>query len=290
MSYFSDRELGSIQRPNTELSRIAWRGIAVVVTRLIKNGSFGFTYPEECPDGEGIVGTDEVLLKEAVTAEIPNLGWPPLKADQPGTHEAMDLLEFCWDRIGEPIRGRYHSFYDHYHLDFEPKATKGEFVGSINRILGRNGIGLALGADGKVVRLTPSVLADPLAGALFKTGDNTLDALLETARQKFTSRDEPIRQEAMEKLWDAFERLKTLEGGDKKTSVQALLANAIREPNLRARVEAELSELTSIGNSFMIRHTETTKTPISDSDHVDYLFHRMFAVIRLLLRTTNRGG
>ena len=33
----------------------------------------------------------------------------------------------------------------------------------------------------------------------------------------------------------------------------------------------------------MIRHTEVGKTPINSSAHVDYLFHRMFALIYLLL-------
>jgi hypothetical protein len=33
-------------------------------------------------------------------------------------------------------------------------------------------------------------------------------------------------------------------------------------------------ELTEIGNRFMVRHTETDKIPITESAHVDYLFHR----------------
>jgi hypothetical protein len=35
---------------------------------------------------------------------------------------------------------------------------------------------------------------------------------------------------------------------------------------------------------------ETTKTPINESEHVDYLFHRMFAIVRLLLSKSGRGG
>ncbi|MFZ0591554.1 MAG: hypothetical protein WAM39_13905 [Bryobacteraceae bacterium] len=38
----------------------------------------------------------------------------------------------------------------------------------------------------------------------------------------------------------------------------------------------------------MIRHTETDKTPIKISGHVDYLFLRMFALIRLVLHMTGR--
>ena len=76
----------------------------------------------------------------------------------------------------------------------------------------------------------------------------------------------------------------------KKATVKALLDKGAQEPPFRQLLEAEAGTLTAIGNDFMIRHTETTKTPVSDSAHVDYLFHRMFSMIRLLLKASNRGG
>ena len=65
---------------------------------------------------------------------------------------------------------------------------------------------------------------------------------------------------------------------------------AAAEPNFYKRLEDEAHELTSIGNNFTIRHSETYQVPLELSEHVDYLFHRLFALIRLLLRTTGRGG
>ena len=50
----------------------------------------------------------------------------------------------------------------------------------------------------------------------------------------------------------------------------------------------EAFTLTDIGNSFHIRHSETSQEPLSSSSEVDYLFHRMFAFVTLLLRATNR--
>ena len=92
-------------------------------------------------------------------------------------------------------------------------------------------------------------------------------------------------------MWDAWERLKTIEPGkDKKAQATALLARGSKEPNFLARLDKEAMELTEIGNKFMIRHTETDKTPITESAHVDYLFHRMFSLIRLLLKASGRGG
>ncbi len=72
--------------------------------------------------------------------------------------------------------------------------------------------------------------------------------------------------------------------------MQGLLTNAVKEPVLLARIEKEARELTEIGNSFMIRHTETNKVAIEGSANVDYLFHRMFALILLLLRGNGLGG
>ncbi|MHB1936940.1 MAG: hypothetical protein ACYCOR_10175 [Acidobacteriaceae bacterium] len=118
-----------------------------------------------------------------------------------------------------------------------------------------------------------------------------LDELLEDARHKFLNRDLKTRRESLEKLWDAWERLKTIEPGrDKKEQAKALLSRASAEPNLLGRLENEAMELTEIGNKFMIRHTETDKVPINESIHVDYLFQRMFAIVRLLLRSSSRGG
>lgn len=138
---------------------------------------------------------------------------------------------------------------------------------------------------GEVTRIAPAMLHESLAEAAFHTGDAPLDELLEAARHKFLNRSLDVRHESLEKLWDSWERLKTIEvAGDKKASVKALLDKVTTEPVLRAKIEDEARELTDIGNMFMIRHTETGKIPIVESAQVDYFFHRMFAMIRLLLR------
>jgi hypothetical protein len=99
-----------------------------------------------------------------------------------------------------------------------------------------------------------------------------------------------VRKEGLEKLWDAWERLKTIEpGADKKAQVNIILDKAAAEPVLRERIETEARELNLIGNNLMIRHTEVGKPPVAESAQVDYLFHRMFAMIRLLLKSSGRG-
>ena len=86
--------------------------------------------------------------------------------------------------------------------------------------------------------------------------------MLEAARYKILNRSIDVRRESLEKLWDAWERLKTVEPGrDKRESAGRLLDKAATEPTLRTRLEEEAIALTNIGNTFMIRHTEIDKIP-----------------------------
>jgi hypothetical protein len=110
-------------------------------------------------------------------------------------------------------------------------------------------------------------------------------------RTKFLNPDRETRKEGLQRLWDAWERLKTIEpAANKAASIRALLDRAASEPNLRCVIEDDARQLTEVGNTFQIRHHETNKTPIESSDEIDYLFGRLFVLIRLVLRTTGRGG
>lgn len=130
-----------------------------------------------------------------------------------------------------------------------------------------------------------------MAEVVFHTGDADLDEMLETARKKFLSPNIGVRKEALESLWDAFERLKTVElAKDKNASADKLLTNASSTADYKTLLETEFATLSKIGNDFMIRHKEKNKIPVTDDSDVDYLFHRMFALIRRVLKATNRGG
>jgi hypothetical protein len=164
-----------------------------------------------------------------------------------------------------------------------------EFVADVNRLFARNGIAFELTSEGKATRFGPPLLRDALADALFHTGDAETDRLLEDSRGLIFSPHIEDRRNALEKLWDAFERIKTLEpGADKRTQVTALLNKATQAPRLRAFLENEAKELTAIGNNLQIRHFEKTQEKLSRPEEVDYLFHRMFSFISLLLRATGR--
>jgi hypothetical protein len=78
--------------------------------------------------------------------------------------------------------------------------------------------------------------------------------------------------------------------GDKKTSVAALLtaAAATNAPKFNTAIEEEFRALTALGNSLRIRHSETDKEPVSSRLEAEYLFQRMFSLLRYILLQTGR--
>ncbi|MBA7483957.1 hypothetical protein ES707_19474 [subsurface metagenome] len=284
--YFSDREFGPRPRTEEKITDRVWGGIVALLTGQMSKGAFGLDYPDECPDGQGIAGTDEYTMQLALSAEVPNLVWPLKVTDLPSTPEVLDFIEFCHRHVAKPIRGSYHSYFGHYHLSLNREEGQVEFRDIVNRIFARNGVAYELQDSGQVQRLAPPVLREALAISQFNTGDTELDAMLESSRSKYLSPDLDIRKESLEKLWDAWERLKTIEPtSDKKASIECLLNKAASEANFRAVLEKEALELTRIGNKFKIRHSETSQIPLESSQHIDYLFHRLFTLIQLILRS-----
>ena len=81
----------------------------------------------------------------------------------------------------------------------------------------------------------------------------------------------------------------TLEAGKDKREQVTRLLDRIAAGKFRATLETEAVELTSIGNSYRIRHSETSQEPLAGSREVDYLFHRMFSFLRLVLSSTGRA-
>lgn len=203
--------------------------------------------------------------------------------------QTFDLIEFTYEHVSEPTAHDFHSFFGHSHYSYDQGLGRQNFEHDVNRIFERNGMAFQL-EHGEVTRLAPMVLQEALRDTPFRTGDEILDGLLESARNRFLNRSLDVRREALEKLWDAWERLKTVEpGADERGSTKALLDKTSTEPEFRVLIEGEATELTAIGNRFMIRHTEVGKVPIVSSRHVDYLFGRMFSLVLLALKSSGRA-
>lgn len=289
--YYSERHEGEAERESQDISDAFWVGFVSFVEARSRDGWYAERYPIHCLEAPLPVETDQVALGQAFSAHNPRVPWPLNSQNVSATLDALDVVEFFGRTVSKPTRRVYHDYRGHNHItSFDSAQGFEEYRAEVNTMLRRCGHPYELDASRWIQRLGPPVLRESLESAVFSSGDPALDRLLETARRKFQNPDPNVRAEALEKLWNSWERLKTILPGDKKSSVKKLLDAAVAEATLRDRVEREARELTDIGNSFMIRHSETDKVPIKETEHVDYLFHRMFALIFMILRVRRKAG
>lgn len=204
-----------------------------------------------------------------------------------------DIRQFytpkCYDRNGEYVETNnlqdfvlYGSpyclmdaieFFGRYNIetDFEDK---------INVIFRLNRLPVKL-VNGKIENLYENQI---VKGLLNQVGEVGLQELLRDAARYYDEGDIAI---AVEKIWDAFERLKTYYSPtlDKKESVEKIISDmSSNKEAFRELFEKEFRELTAIGNNFRIRHHETTKTDIEDPRHYEYFYKRCLSLISVAIQ------
>lgn len=157
------------------------------------------------------------------------------------------------------------------------------YIRDINKNFYKHGMVYEIGSDGKILKKLPDELVELINQSNhFEFKDVELRNLISQACSKFKSHIIAERKISLEKLWDAFERIKTQLDSNKKNSVSKLISSLEVSSSFREHIEDEMNTLTKIGNSFQIRHSETDKTPITHHDEIDYLFHRCLSLLNLL--------
>lgn len=310
MTYISDKEKGIAPKLKTEIDGNVWAAIFSRIQNLLDDGSLGRKFPYTCPDGSDVCGTDFTSFWRVVRGEIPDLAniqkeqnswlsssdqgdvqWPPIAESVPETLPILDLIQFVTRYTAKSIQGEYHSYFKHHHLSFDEETGKQEFTTDINRLFSRNGLAFELTEEGEIKRLVYGPIAKIIKNTEFSTGDSETDKLLDRAVKLFLSPKPDDQQDALEKIWDAFERIKTLESGtNKKDKSEKLLKKACGDigPVFEKHLEKEFGALTKIGNLLRIRHSEVGKETVSHGKQAEYLFARMFSVLVFVLRGTDR--
>lgn len=306
MKFFSDEEHTNMGPISSLISIDVWNGIAGLINALIGKSLLAKDFPRQCPDGNGICGVDEQKFYISAIASIPKiknllpgygeipylpqnaLELPFLTEEEKRiqkenfTYAILDFIQFVFNHISDTQNGPYHEFFKHYELKF-PNTTheKNNFLSKINAIFERNHIGFKLCENGCIQRIVNDVLLHPLKT---QNLESKLEELIKEAITRFKSPYINERKIAIEKLWDAFERLKTINKPNHKIqSVNILLSNISQEnTSFKMLLDEECKSLTNIGNTFQIRHFETQKVPITSDKHLDYLFYRLYSLISLL--------
>lgn len=298
--YYSERNEGTAPRECEDIDSRLWGGIVSAISRRVDSGAFGHSFPlNDCDDDPtAVIGTNSYTMRLAVLAEIPALthtvdgkesaGWPLYSHHMPPISAILDLVEFCYKHVAHIEHTTYHNFFGHEHLFFDVDTGQAELREDINTIFRRNSSVYELDYYGDIERIGTSIVTTTIKDTVFNTGDSTLDILLESARDKYLDRSPKIRVESLHALWDALERMKTIEDENKKRGIELLISKVARTSEMTKVIDSELSDLTDIGNNFQIRHHEVGKIDINIRD-VDYLFHRAFATVAHLLRLKARG-
>lgn len=168
-----------------------------------------------------------------------------------------------------------------------------EFIDEVNQILERNNLAYKLSNQGTFER----IITEDFRAILDVDVDNIeteVNKYISDAKMKIKSCDKEKRVEAIEILWKAFERLKSLyvsQGIDKRKSVEMLVEKTMNEqPVLFNLVNNVLMKdfLTKAGNDLRIRHHETDKENLHEDNQIDLLFQIMLVTLNYLINSQER--
>ncbi|EJP23720.1 hypothetical protein HMPREF1140_1030 [Lachnoanaerobaculum sp. ICM7] len=92
---------------------------------------------------------------------------------------------------------------------------------------------------------------------------------------------------AVEKIWDAFERIKTYYSTlDKKKSAEKIINDiSYGNEHIKKMFDNEFKLLTDTGNSYRIRHHEINKIDIIKELHYKYFYKRCLALISVIVES-----
>lgn len=207
--------------------------------------------------------------------------------EQYDQYALIDLIEFiavgCKDFTYEE-----NTPCNHYNMLFnESEKTFIRFQKEINNIFEMVGLLYRLNDNHEIERIVEyTLISKDIEDSISQIKENETRKLLQEGITLYKTPYPSASRDAAEKIWDAFERLKTYYTSlDKKQSSQKIvndISNGKQE--FIELFNYEFKSLTEIGNKFRIRHHETDKIDITDNRHFDYFFNRCLSMIALAIQ------
>lgn len=291
MDYFSDRNhlTKKEMRKTFFISSEVYGLLYDTCERYLKN--MAWKYPEKCPDGGECCGVDEDKLIRFLKYEIPDLYNNYNDKGKFGRYAILDLIEFLARNMKDIRLRRYHEYFRHTDYKMlESREIVKEFQSEINDIFGKTGLLYTLTDSGTVERdMSNELIVLDAEQYVSQAPESGLRALLEEVFSFFKDKSEEKRKVSIEKLWDAFERLKTYDlPQNKADSVKMLIERMANEnEEFKKLFNEEFKKLTEIGNKFRIRHHEVGKFEITDMDYCDYFVNRCLSLVILAIKKTS---
>ncbi|WP_342544860.1 hypothetical protein [Lysinibacillus sp. FSL K6-4013] len=222
--------------------------------------------------------TYNVSLSEIVFNDLRQFYIPKCYNEQNQYVETSDLQDFILNNLPYYVLDVVEFFAKH--------SCSNDFEMQFNAILKLNDIAMKLD-NGKIIGKFDSHIKKTTLVTIEEVG---LKELLQEAAKYY---EEDNLKIAVEKLWDAFERLKTyyFPTLDKKKSINRIVRDiSNNNASYKEMFEKEFHDLTAIGNNFRIRHHETTKIDIEDDRHYDYFYKRCLSLISIAIQYLESRG
>ncbi len=297
MSYFTERH--KLREPIKRTSTITIEMYSLLLDCCEKYlDNIAWLLPQQCPDGRGVCGLDYKKFSNTLKFEIPTLFRGnfdriegPDEYSDFDQYALFDYIEYIGQNCKDIVSREFHSYFGHDDLYFDEKSTDRaykSFQNEINHIFEKTGL-LYKFTDEKIIEriVELDALNDEVETITRSVSENGTRDLLKEAIYLYRQPNPVNRNLAVEKMWDALERLKTYYSPtlDKRASATKIVnAMGNNQPDFVNLFNAEFTELTAIGNNFRIRHHETTKIDITDIKHYDYFFNRCLSLIALAIQ------
>lgn len=301
MSYFTERH--GMRKPIERTSTITVEMYSILFDCCEKYyENLAWMFPDECPDGCGCCGFNYEKFSNILKFEIPTLYRDSFskKISKPNyiddfhiedifeQYALLDFIEFIAQNCRDISYGDFHSYFMHNHINLlKTDKVFENFRKDINNIFEKTGLLFTLTTEKNIERVVEnSVLSDKVKGYVKTVKELGTKELLEEAIGLFKQPNPIAVKSAIEKIWDALERLKTYYTMlDKKASVEKIVNNMSNgKVEFATLFGDEFKALTKIGNEYRIRHHETDKIDITDNRHYDYFFNRCLSLISLAIQ------
>lgn len=179
--------------------------------------------------------------------------------------------------------------FDVIELQYDELSSgeKVPFQEALNNSFRRDNLSFRLSDRGLIeLQIDHEVLSPEIIQQLEKVSEPGLHDLLTEAVEKHMQPSIHSHRDAVEKIWDALERLKTYYPDLSKNKSAEKIINQMSSGNkeFSELFNTEFKALTDIGNNFRIRHHETNRVDIVDPRHYDYFFNRCLSLIALAIQ------
>lgn len=280
--YYTQRQKRMQQAPNPQVGADFWAAFRTYIDRLSVNNYFCKEFPGECVDGLPMYRDDQAIAAR-LQEELGHIEWPISPNMSPKSERILDLIEFFYKYAAQPTKQWFHNWCRNFHPE-EYDIHKGhqEYTAQINALLKRFNHPYKL-RKGRIVHIGSEVMDEWIASVEFRTNDDHLLRLLNSALGNFFDRSVTKKLEGLRSIVDAFERLKTLEDVDKKKSVKQVIGKLSPYDDIRSHFDDHLRKMTGLANTLTIRHHEGDKVVLEDEALIDYLFYSYYSLVRLIL-------